>query len=104
MKAESFKNFVIDQLREIQDVQCRPMFGGYGLYADARFFGIIHDGKLYFKTDEQTVEDYLDERMNPFRPGKKQKLKNYYEVPAFVLEDHEDLTRWANKALSLESK
>ena len=61
MKQESFKNFVLDQLREIPDVQCRPMFGGYGLYSDARFFGIIHEGKLYFKTDSDTVTDYGDE-------------------------------------------
>ena len=42
--------------------------------------------------------------MKPFRPSKKQTLKNYYEVPAFVLEDHEDLTDWATKAINVESK
>jgi DNA transformation protein and related proteins len=99
----SFKNFVLDQLREISDLQCRSMFGGYGLYSDGRFFGIIHEGKVYFKTDIHTVSAYADEGMRPFQPGKKQTFKNYYEVPAFVLEDHEDLTGWATKAMNVES-
>ena len=104
MKQESFKNFVLDQLREISNLQCRPMFGGYGLYADARFFGIIYEGKLFFKTDRNTVKDYVREDMSPFRPNKNQTLQKYYEVPAFVLEDHEDLTEWATKAMNVESK
>jgi DNA transformation protein and related proteins len=104
LKQVSFKNFVLDQLRELPDLQCRPMFGGYGLYSDARFFAIIYDGKVYFKTDGRTVKDYEDERMSAFSPNKKQTLKNYYEVPAFVLEDHEDLTCWATKAVNVETK
>ena len=55
MNQVSFKNFVLDQLREIPDLQCRPMFGGYGLYSDARFFGIVYEGRVYFKTDDHTV-------------------------------------------------
>jgi len=104
MKQASFKNFVLDQLREIPDMECRPMFGGYGLYSDARFFGIIYEGRVYFKTDQSTVKAYTDEGMRSFQPGKKQTLKTYYEVPAFVLEDHEDLTDWATKAMNVESK
>ena len=104
MKQESFKNSVLDQLREISNLQCRPMFGGYGLYADARFFGIIYEGKLYFKTDSNTVKDYVREDVLPFRPNKKQALQKYYEVPAFVLENHMDLTDWATRALGVGPK
>ena len=104
MKEESFKNFVLDQLRELPDLECRPMFGGYGLYAGAHFFGIIYQGKLYFKTDPNTVKDYIREDMFPFRPNKNQTLQKYYEVPAFVLENHLDLTGWAIKALNVEAK
>jgi len=30
-KDESFKDFVLDQLRGLDDVEARRMFGGYGL-------------------------------------------------------------------------
>ena len=104
MNDESFKNFVVDQLRQIPNLQCRRMFGGYGLYADAGFFGIIYHGKLYFKTDNDTVKDYQDEGMKPFRPSKQQTLKQYYEVPALRLEDPKALTDWATKALNVKLK
>ena len=52
---ESFKDFVLDQLQELAGVEARRMFGGCGLYRDEIFFGIVHRGRLYFKTDDFTV-------------------------------------------------
>jgi DNA transformation protein and related proteins len=49
---ESFKDFVLDRLRELDGVEARRMFGGYGLYQNETFFGILHKGKLRFKVDE----------------------------------------------------
>ena len=31
---ESFKDFVLDQLQDLDGVDARRMFGGYGLYRD----------------------------------------------------------------------
>jgi TfoX/Sxy family transcriptional regulator of competence genes len=42
MKNESFKDFVLGQLQELDDVEARRMFGGYGLYRGETFFGILH--------------------------------------------------------------
>ena len=39
-KDESFKDFVLDQLQGLEEVEARRMFGGYGLYRDETFFGI----------------------------------------------------------------
>ena len=36
--------------------------------------------------------------MQPFRPSDKQTLKNYYEVPPDILEDGDELVRWAEQA------
>jgi DNA transformation protein len=58
MKDDSFKDFVLDQLQELDGADARRMFGGYGLYRDETFFGILHKGKLYFKVDESTVGEY----------------------------------------------
>lgn len=68
------------------------MFGCHGLYHNDIFFGIIFKGRLYFKTDSATRAEYLEHGMKPFRPSSKQTLKNYYEVPADVIEDGEELS------------
>lgn len=98
MEPDGFKDFVLDQLHGVRGVTCRPMFGGYGLYRRATFFGIIHKGRLYFKTNECTRPDYQARGMQPFRPNNKQTLTNYYEVPIEVVENAEDLTMWAEAA------
>jgi DNA transformation protein len=97
---ESFKDYVLDQLGNIEDLECRAMFGGYGLYQGDIFFGIIYKGRLYFKTDEKTTATaYKKLGMKPFRPNAKQTLKNYREVPADILEDHDQLAAWAKEAV-----
>jgi DNA transformation protein len=99
MKDDSFKDFVLDQLRDLDNVDCRAMFGGYGLYYDKAFFGILYKSRLYFKTDSATRASYLEMGMKPFRPNAKMTLKTYYEVPADVLEDADQLMEWAKKAI-----
>ncbi len=98
-KDDSFKEFALDQLRGLGGVDCRPMFGGYGLYLDGVFFGILHRGRLYFKTDPASRPAYGERGMKPFRPNAKQTLKTYYEVPPEVLEDADQLAVWARLAL-----
>ena len=101
---DSYRDFVLDQLRELGGVTCRSMFGGYGLYLKGDFFGILYGGRLYFKTDEGTREKYRRLGMTPFSPGGKQVLKSYYEVPAEVLEDDEMLASWAMEAAARREK
>lgn len=95
MPTDSFKEFVLDQLSRLEHVECRAMFGGYGLYHNGVFFGIIFKVRLYFKTCHLTLPRYLELGMKPFRPNAKQTLKNYFEVPAEILEDADQLERWA---------
>ncbi|HEX5646531.1 MAG TPA: TfoX/Sxy family protein [Nitrospira sp.] len=99
-KSDGFKDFVLDQLAELHGVTCRAMFGGYGLYRRAKFFGIIHKGRLYFKVTPATIADYTQQGMKPFRPNAKQTLKSFYEVPPDILEEAERLTTWAEQAAS----
>ncbi|MGE3154785.1 MAG: TfoX/Sxy family protein [Nitrospiraceae bacterium] len=91
---------MLDQLAEVHGLRCVPMFGGHGLYRGATFFGIIHRGRLYFKTDDRTRAAYVVRGMKPFRPNSKQTLKSYYEVPVEVIEDAEQLVAWARRASS----
>jgi DNA transformation protein and related proteins len=95
----SFKDFILDQLQALPDLECRSMFGGHGLYQEESFFGIVFKGKLYFKTDTKSAVPYLKAGMKPFRPSEKQTLKNYYEVPVEVIEDRDRLAAWARESL-----
>jgi DNA transformation protein len=104
MKDDSFKDFVLDQLGELSDLECRSMFGGYGLYQEETFFGIVFKGRLYFKTDKKSAVPYLKVGMKPFRPNEKQTLKNYYEVPVDVIEDRGRLAAWARESLRVAKK
>jgi len=101
MRDESFKEFVLDQLGALPELRAKAMFGGYGLYQSARFFGILMDGRLYFKTDEQTRAAYLELGMAPFTYEKARRILSlkYFEVPPEVLEDRENLVAWALRAI-----
>ena len=103
MKPDSFKDFVVDQLRELGAVKCRAMFGGYGFYHGYVFFGLIYQGQLYFKTDETSRTGYVKRGRQPFRPRPRQQLGCYYEVPADIIEDSRLLTAWARKAVQAAS-
>jgi DNA transformation protein len=99
MKTDSLRDFVTDQLR-LPGLECRSMFGGYGLYSNERIFGILFKGRLYFKTNATTRSTYEQRGMKPFRPNVRQRLNSYYEVPADVIEDAPTLTAWATHALN----
>ena len=102
MKPDSFRDFALDQLSSLGGVACRAMFGGYGLYSHGKFFAIVHKGKLYFKTDDGSRGSYTEKGQKPFRPSKKQTLKNYYEVPADVIDEPALLAEWAVKAVAVK--
>jgi DNA transformation protein len=99
--SESYLGYVIDQLTGIGRVRSKRMFGGVGLYADELFFGLLDDNGLYFKVDDTNRADFLDRGMGPFRPfkDKPEQAMSYYEVPADVIEEADELLAWARKAM-----
>jgi|SRR5690242_16656126 len=98
MSDASFKDYVLEQLAEARGLKVRPMFGGHGLYIGQSFFGIVHKGSLYMRTDEASRLDYVKAGSRPFNPKGEVELHRYYEVPAHVLEDSEELVAWAKRA------
>lgn len=99
MSNDSFRDFVLEQLAALDGLRSRAMFGGHGLYSGEHFFGIVYDGRLYFKIHPDTLPDYLNRHCAVFAPSEKQVLKNYREVPAEILEDAAQLAAWARKAV-----
>ena len=103
MADESFKEFVLDQLRALPDVRAKAMFGAHGLYQDEHFFGILDEGRLFFKTDAHSQADYVARGMEPFIYESKGRVltMSYHEVPPDVLENAPELVAWARGAIAV---
>ena len=100
--SDEFRAFVLEQLAPAGEVVPRRMFGGIGLYLEGLFFALIDDDSLYFKTDDANRPRYERAGSRPFcpyadRPGH---VMAYWEVPAEVLEDAEELRQWTREALA----
>jgi DNA transformation protein and related proteins len=97
-----FTIYVIEQLRGLPNVTSRRMFGGVGLYSDGFFFALLADDTLYLKADDRNRADFERHGCQPFRPfaDRPHWSMSYYDVPAEVLDDAEELGRWARKSLA----
>ena len=103
MPDDSFKAFVLDQLGALPDVRAKAMFGAHGIYSGDHFFGILDEGRLFFKTDAVSAADYTARGMDAFTYEMKGKTMTmaYHEVPPEVLEQPHELTLWARQAIEV---
>jgi DNA transformation protein len=99
--SKEFSAYVLEQLRSLPVLASRRMFSGVGLYSDGLFFALLADDTLYFKVDDSNRADYLERGMRPFMPFPDKSSMSYYTVPVEVLEDTEELTRWAKKSVAV---
>ena len=99
----SFRAFVLEQLaRTTPGIRARSMIGGVGIYAAELFFALLDDDTLYFKVDDATRPQFEERGLAPFRPyGEAGEVMQYYEVPADVLEDPEELGGWVAAAIAV---
>ena len=98
----SYREYVADQLSGLGGVIIKRMFGGVGLYCEGRMFGLIDDDTVYLRVDDQTRPEFLEREMPAFHPIKSNPAKvseNYFQLPADVLEDNEQLVAWARRAV-----
>jgi DNA transformation protein and related proteins len=99
--SSDYLQYVLEQLARLPRVTSRRMFGAIGLYSDGVFFGIVDHDTVFFKVDDGTRERYVLRGSEPFRPYKDRPdvSMNYFQVPAEVLEDAEELVPWARAAV-----
>lgn len=83
--ADSFTEYVLDPLRDLGPVEARRLFGGRGLYWKDLIFGLVDEGRVYFRVSAETVARYAAEGSKPFEPMPGYLMKGYYEVPAWSL-------------------
>jgi DNA transformation protein and related proteins len=100
--SDAFKAFVLDQLETLGDVVPRAMFGGIGLYRRGFFFGIVARDTLYLKVGDRNRRDYERAGTKPFKPyAHRAGSMQYYAVPLSILENADDLARWARESIAV---
>jgi DNA transformation protein len=83
-------------------VTTRNLFGGRGLYLEGRFFGVIFDGRLYFRTDAESRGAFVSRGMPAlqpkYRPAGPKNVDRHFEVPSEIARRGVRLRAWALRA------
>jgi DNA transformation protein len=100
---DDLRDRVIDALGGLP-IRSRRLFGGYGLYLGEKFFGVVSDRKLYFRTDEASRPSYRQRGMPPlqprYRPRGPKTVDRNFQVPQAIVDDIDALREWALRAAS----
>jgi DNA transformation protein len=97
------RDFLIDLFSDFGPVTIRPMFSGFGISADGINFAMALRGGLYFRADDQTIPQFEAEGSKPFQYQTRAKtvtVNSYWQLPARLFDDPEELTGWARAALA----
>jgi DNA transformation protein and related proteins len=84
-------------------VTIRRMFSGYGISADGINFALALRAGLYFRADDATIPQFEAEGSQPFSYQTRSKtvtVNSYWQLPARLFDDSEDLCVWARAALA----
>ncbi len=102
--SDEFVDYVVEQLAAWSAVSVRKMFGGAGLYREETMFAVIADDVAYLKVDDSNRDDFVRASSAPFEPYPdkiKTTLRTYYEIPADVLENPDELAQWAERSWTI---
>ena len=102
--SDGYRTYIIEQLATLPALSTRRMFGGLGIYSGDWFFALIDDDVLYFKVDDANRDDYVSRGMKAFMPFPGQPSLGYFQVPVDVIEEAEDLTRWARRSVEVAQR
>ena len=97
------RDFLTDLFSDFGPVTIRPMFSGFGISADGINFALALRAGLYFRADEQTIPQFEAEGSTPFQYQTRAKtvtVNSYWQLPARLFDDPEELTDWARAALA----
>ncbi|MBS0385893.1 MAG: TfoX/Sxy family protein [Proteobacteria bacterium] len=109
MADDSFHAFVKELFAGMGPVQIKRMFGGAGVYADGLMFGLLAEGAVHIKANDEAMKAALRaEGSGPFvwipqngpRKGEQVDL-GYWRLPEAALDDPDEAVKWGRKALAL---
>ena len=90
---KDYRDFILEQISDLEDIICRPMMGEYLLYYQGVLFGGLYDNRFLIKKTVDNAKFNLPEVIH--YPGAK---------PMYQIEDVDDrelmkeviLTSWHN--------
>lgn len=94
---------ILDMLGDWGGISARRMFSGYGLFRQGAMFGLIARDTFYLRVDDRTRPDFAAAGSRVFsyrREAREVELGGYMECPPDILEDAEEMIRWAKAAAS----
>ena len=94
---------ILDMLEDWGGVSARRMFSGYGVFRQGAMFGLIARDTFYLRVDDRTRPDFAAAGSRVFtyrREAREVELRGYMECPPDILEDAEEMIRWAKAAAS----
>ena len=97
------REFLIDLFADFGPVTIRKMFSGHGISVDGINFALALRAGLFFRADEVTIPDFEAEGSKPFQYSTRAKtvlVNSYWELPARLFDDSEELAQWARAALA----
>src|ERR1700724_2158055 len=97
------RDFLIDLFADFGPVTIRRMFSGFGISADGTNFALALRAGLYLRADDQTIPRFEAEGSKPFQYQTRAKtvtVNSYWQLPARLFDDPEELTGWARAALA----
>jgi DNA transformation protein len=97
------RDFLIDLFSHFGPVTIRRMFSGYGISVDGTNFALALRSGLYFRADAGTIPRYEAEGSEPFQYQTRSKtvtVASYWQLPARLFDDPEELSEWARAALA----
>jgi len=97
------RDFLIDLFANFGPVTIRRMFSGFGISADGTNFALALRSGLYFRADEATIPLFEAEGSRPFQYQTRAKtvtVNSYWELPARLFDDTDELSVWARAALA----
>lgn len=97
-----FVESLLDLLAPIGGVTARRMFGGYGIYKDELFIGLVDDDKLYLRADAITRPRFDELGLPPFSftyPDGRMITMKYHLAPEEALASPMRMKPWAMMAV-----
>jgi DNA transformation protein len=96
------REFLMDLFSDFGPVTIRPMFSGFGISVDGVNFAMALRAGLYLRADEVTIPRFEAEGSKPFQYQTRAKtvmVNSYWQLPARLFDDTEELSQWARAAL-----
>ena len=102
-KVDEFVQHILDQLAPIGAVTARAMFGGWMLSLDGNGLGMVNNGILYLKVDDEVRAAFVDAGGEPFGYFHKTKsamvyMHGYATIPEGDVDDRHAFLGWARLA------